>query len=183
MKLSEQILDRVKTRVANHTWPVNHKGYDSEDDGFRVEHTHPCSTEAVAADSSPSRPTPIPRRSQFAIAPIVSRAPDRRFGPTFGCRANISKCSPARLRSTSRPPPTVGIRGRKRSVPDAARRSTRQPPVTLRQLRIWYGSGQCASATGSFRRCRTGRGRRCPGLAKSARCAEMKRAQPDPQHL
>ena len=22
MKLSEQILDRVKTRVANHTWPV-----------------------------------------------------------------------------------------------------------------------------------------------------------------
>ena len=42
MTLSEQILDRVKTRVANHTWPVNHKGYDSEDDGFRVERAHPC---------------------------------------------------------------------------------------------------------------------------------------------
>jgi len=42
MTLSEQILDRVKTRVANHTWPVNHKAYNSEDDGFRVEQAHPC---------------------------------------------------------------------------------------------------------------------------------------------
>ena len=43
MTLSDQILDRVKARVAHHTWPVNHKAYNSEDDGFRVEHTHPCS--------------------------------------------------------------------------------------------------------------------------------------------
>ena len=102
-------------------------------------------------------------------------SPERHFGRTSRCRATRSGCSPARRRSLSRQPPRAAIRGRRRSVPNAARRCTRRHRATGRSLHTWSGSACCASATNSFRRCRTGRVRRGRGSLKSAHCGETKR--------